>query len=95
VGTWVAVHARQQQHTRLWFIVLVGMIYLAASTVMILITKVNHLGEFVAGLEWGLRHLLTLYPIGTMLALIALGVYVESPRPLWLLFSAFPVPTVA
>jgi hypothetical protein len=91
VGAWVAAHARQQRDPRLWFIVLAGMLYLAASTVMILITKINHLGEFVAGLEWGPRYLLPLYPLGAMLAVIALSVYVESARPQWLKRAAIGI----
>src|SRR5262249_51729813 len=36
------------------------------------------------GLQWGNRYLLTLYPLGTVLALAGLQQYLRSPRPPWL-----------
>jgi hypothetical protein len=47
------------------------------------LVRVNFDGSYQVGLDGGSRYLLGLYPLGTLLAVLALRSYRESRRPAW------------
>ena len=73
-----AVRARQRSQ-----LVIAGTaaLYAVLGFAAILTFKFGTDGSYATGLEWGNRGLLTLYPIGTVLALAALQAYWRSNRP--------------
>jgi hypothetical protein len=81
---YVLPHAWRRRHVELLFVASAAWAYLATSTMMLLIGRVDIAGNLVTGLEWGSRYMLAAYPIFAMLTLIALKIYRESDRPLLL-----------
>jgi hypothetical protein len=60
-----------------------AMFYLLFGFTAIFLTYVDN-GRLAVSLEWGQRYLLTVYPILTVLGLVAVRDYWESGRPVWL-----------
>ena len=62
-------------------------LYLIIGCAAIFVFHVDAEGGLLSGLEWGQRYLLTLYPILTVLSVVALSTYWKSPRPVRLKMS--------
>lgn len=58
-----------------------AVLYLMLGCAAIFVFDVDAEGGLLSGLEWGQRYLLTLYPILTILSVLALQTYRESTRP--------------
>lgn len=84
MGVYVLPHAWRRREFQLLFFTLATLLYLAAGVAMILATRVNWTGTLTTGLEWGPRYLLLLYPLMAILALLAVQIYRESNRPVYL-----------
>lgn len=84
IAVYVLPYAWRHREFQLFFITLAAFMYLAAGVAMILATRVNWTGTLTTGLEWGSRYLLLLYPIMAILALLAVQIYRESNRPVYL-----------
>lgn len=84
IAVYVLPYAWRHREFQLLFVTLAAFIYLAAGVAMVLATRVNWTGTLTTGLEWGPRYLLLLYPIMAILALLAVQIYRESNRPVYL-----------
>jgi hypothetical protein len=74
---------RQRRYPQL-VIAVAATAYALLAFAAIFVFQVSAEGAPPTGLQWGNRYLLTLYPIGTVLALAALVDYQRSARPAWL-----------
>ncbi len=61
-----------------------AVLYLVIGCAAIFAFYVDVEGGLLTGLEWGQRYLLALYPVLTILSVVALYTYRESNRPAWL-----------
>ena len=59
-------------------------LYLVIGCAAIFVFYVDAEGGLLTGLEWGQRYVLALYPVLTVLSVVALYMYQQSNRPVWL-----------
>jgi hypothetical protein len=84
LATFALRDAYDHANADLLFLTSGAMTYLALGVLMLLGTRVDAAGNFVAGLEWGQRYLLPLYPLLAILALVGLHRLRRSAEPGWL-----------
>jgi len=82
ISFYVLPLAWRTHQARLLFIALTATLYLIIGTMVILWTRGGDPGgQYWPGLEWGPRYLLTLYPLMTVLMILAVRAYWHSDRP--------------
>ncbi|HVO28309.1 MAG TPA: hypothetical protein VMW56_32300 [Candidatus Margulisiibacteriota bacterium] len=90
VSSYVLAEAWTRHDDRLFRLACVTMCYAAIGCGAVFAAKVNDVGEYLIGLDGPARYLLTLYPMGAVLSLLAVALYWGSERHT-VLKSAFTV----
>lgn len=81
IWAYVLPDAWRRHDSRLLMLAGFAVLYLVLGCTAIFVFYVDAEGGLRSGLEWGQRYLLTLYPILTILSLLALRTYRKSTRP--------------
>lgn len=80
VGLYVLPVAWRRRDTPLLRLAAVTVLYAIAGFLAIFITRVNWDGSYQIGLDGGARYMLTLYPLGAVLSVVAVQHYRDSDR---------------
>jgi hypothetical protein len=80
VSSYVLADAWTRRDDRLFRLACVATCYAAIGCIAVFTSKVNDAGEYLIGLDGPARYLLTLYPMGGALSLIAVAGYWASDR---------------
>jgi hypothetical protein len=94
VGLYVLPYAWNRRDRRLLCLAVAGAAYAAAGFFALFTARVGHQGNYLIGLDGPSRYMLSLYPLGVVLTVIALQIYRASDRSTFAK-SAFAVLVVA
>ena len=88
VGAYALPYAWQRRQHQLLALASVTLLYVVTGFLSLLSFRFETKGALMVGLDGGARYVLTLYPLGAALSLIAVHVYRQSDRH-WFVKSAF------